>query len=379
MYAHALQSSLPIGVTVRAGGTLAEAKAERLPETHRITQPFVVFGRARQCDVQLPDRTVSLRHLLVHSFRDRLFAVDLFSANGSRADGKKLASGWIGGRTVEVGPFEIEATQPAREVPLSEEPASPLEFKPRKDQSDFYGELPRVRLEVTNVKSKGDPPSWPINRILTLLGRSDRCRITCGDDSISSVHAALVLTPSGLWVSDLITRTGIRINGEPVRVGLLSEGHELEVGHYKLKAVYEDRPHPLPTATPAGADDNVAFVTKNHRVFRTDPAPPVLVVKPQGDLQQFRYQEVQLEANAIIAALARPGYPHAVIDFSEVKLVGSVMLESIAGICRAAKGKAAFCSATPEMYQALVDTNLQTLWYHYNSRDDAVAAVTYPA
>ena len=101
------------------------------------------------------------------------------------------------------------------------------------------------------------------------------------------------------------------------------------------------------------------------------------MVKPQGDLQQFRYQEVQLEANAVIAALGRQDFPNAVIDFSEVKLVGSVMLESIAGICRAAKGKAAFCCATPEMYQALVDTNLQTLWYHYNSREDALTAVTY--
>lgn len=392
MYAHALQTPAPLRVTVgRAaaqggpdGSTADRDEAAGIGTEQTLHQPFAVLGRAKQCDLWLPDQTVSLRHLLLHGFRDRVFAMDLFSANGCRHDGDRFRAGWLpAGESIAAGPFEIAAAVTAEGVPesvLSEEPPSPLEFKPRKAESEFYGTLPEVRLEVVKGASSksGERPKWPINRIITLLGRSDKCRITCGDASVSGVHCAFVLTPAGLWVFDVITRTGIRINGDDARCGLLSEGHELEVGHYVLRAVYDRPPAPPPQPVSSGKAPNVAFATKNHRVFRTEPSAPVLVVKPQGDLQEFRYQEVQLEANAVIAALGSPEYPHVVVDFSEVKLIGSVMLESVAGICRAAKGKAAFCSAGPEMYQALVDTNLQRLWFHYNSREDAVAATMFP-
>ena len=407
MYAHALQSVAPLRVRVAGGTSRGSTKAgeaavaadeessqldsigESLPPESEtlLAQPFAVLGRAHQCDLQLADPTVSLRHLLLHTFRDRVFAVDLFSANGSRRDGHRFRSGWIGDAPVQSGQFSIsadariEGTAPAVDVPVS-----PLDFKPREAESEFYGPLPDVRLQIVQHHGRDvDPAAWPINRVMTLVGRSEKCRITCSHASVSGVHCALVLTPAGLWAIDLVSRTGLKINGEAVRCGLLSEGHELEIGQYRLRAIYDRRPEPATqpvAAAPASPADgvqapSVSFATKNHRVFRTDPQSPTLVVRPQGDLQDFRYQEVQLEANAIIAALKRTEYPHAVIDFSQVRLVGSVMLESIAGICRAAKGRAAFCCAGPEMYQALVDTNLQTLWYHYNSCDDALAAVTY--
>lgn len=377
MFAHALGSTQPLAVAAGPRGEDREPIA--LPR-----QPFAVVGRAGQCDVALDDQTVSLRHLYLQTIRDRVFAIDLFSANGCKLGGERFASGWLEpNQPLQLGRRELSADATAGGALVSPEPPSPLKFKPRRQESEFYGPLPRVELEL--VSTRRDAATWPINRIVTLLGRSDRCRITCSDESISSVHCMLVLTTAGLWVVDTVTRTGTYVNGEQVRCALLAEGHELRIGKYTLRASYDrsempqrPEPEPAPVAGLSPGVQTVAFKTKNHKVFKTETAAPVLIVRPQGDFQQFRPQEVQLEGNALIAALGQADFPHAVIDFSDVEVVRSVMLEAIASICRAAKGKAAFCCATPRMYASLEELNLHTLWYHYNSRGDAVAAVTFP-
>ena len=391
MFAHALQSTQPLATAVTQGDAA-------VPQEQAV-QPFAIAGRAKQCDIVLPDNTVSQRHLMLQSFRDQVFAIDLFSANGSGItrpgkDRRRFHAGWVSpDAALTIGPYTLQtnATAGAEQQPIESAdglPPSPLDFKPRNHQSEFYGPLPKVDLELT-LAGRSDSRTWPINRVMTLLGRHDQCRITCPDESVSAVHCALVLTPAGLWVVDAITRTGTHINGERIRCGLLAEGHELEIGRYKLKAIYDrsdmpvvdtaPAPPPAPAASPATqASQTVAFKTKNHRVFKASPQAPVLIVRPQGDIQEFRYQDVQLESNALIAALSTADFPHVVIDFSDVQVVKSVMLEAVAGICRAAKGGAVFCCASPEMYSSLVDTKLHTLWLHYTSLEDAVTAVTFP-
>ena len=291
MFAHALQSQQPLSVLL----TGDDAPPATLPP-----QPFAVLGRNRGCDITLADRTVSQRHLYLQVFRDRVFACDLFSANGLRlkdAQGKpqRFAAGWlsaddvlrIGSTTLQAWATGDAATPPAPlpaladgQVRKQDEPPSPLEFKPRKEDDPFFGMLPRAELELST--GGRDAKAWPINRIVTLLGRSDACRITCSDPSISSVHCALVLTPAGIWAVDLVSRTGLAINGDATRCGLLVAGHELQVGKYKLRASYErSESPPAAPAAPAiarGRGPDVAFATKNHRVFKTETAAPVLLV-----------------------------------------------------------------------------------------------------
>lgn len=366
MFGHAVRASDDASVHV---------EGPRIEDAGRgLSRPYAIIGRSEDSAIVLPDRTVSLRHAFVQQFGGRLFICDLFSANGTRIAGQKMQSGWWpAGRTLAVGPYDLKHGIDAN----GEIPPSPMDFKPRSDCDTFYGDMPEVSLELLDQKnSKGH--LWPINRVLTLLGRDSRCRISCGDESVSLVHCAFVLTPAGLWAIDLLSRNGVRVNGQKVDCGLLSDQFELGVGRYKMKVHVEKSDRLRSSGIMRLTNDpNVEFLTKNHKVFSVEVVDRVVVVTPRGDLQDFMYQDFQMESNAVLHAIAAGRYPHVVIDFSAVRLVGSLVIEALAGFCRAAKGKAALCSASIEMYQALEHTRLPTIWYHYASRDDAVAAVCF--
>lgn len=345
------------------------------PGAADLTSPFAVVGRSSEADLMLPDRTVSLRHLYVQPLNGLVYACDLFSANGTRVGGRAFTSGWVAeDESVTVGPYEVAVGGGG---PPGDAPA-PDEYKPRGEVHDFYGPLPRISLELMGHSKKA---VWPLNRALTLLGRDDRCRITCGHESVSAVHCGLLLTRSGLWAVDLVSRTGIRINGEDKRCGLLSDGFELTVGKYRLRTHVEDTPSPPVTSPGDGSGvsgPSVDFLTKGHRIFRVETdGTDAVVVCPMGDQTQFPYQEIQTEANTVVHVIANRGFRHAVVDFSRVRVVNSIIVESVAGFCRSAPGKAVLCGATPEMYSVLEDMKLPTIWPHYLTREDALAAVRF--
>lgn len=366
MFGHAVRAASSVGLDV----TGPRLDGEGTP----LSRPYAILGRSDDASVVLPDKTVSLRHCLVLQYCGRLFIADLLSANGTRLNGQKLQSGWWPPESVlSIGPYELAHSFEADGEP----PPSPMDFRPRNDSNPFYGNMPEVSIELLDRKNaKGQ--SWPINRVLTFLGRDDRCRITCGDDSVSLVHCAFVMTPAGLWVVDLLSRNGVRINNQRVSCGLLSDGFELAIGRYKMRA----HVHKIDRLANSGITDlvknpNVEFLTKNHKVFTVAVIDEVVVVTPRGDLQDFLYQEFQMESNAVIHAITAGKYRHVVVDFSAVRLVGSIVIEAVAGFCRSAKGKAAFCCASVEMYEALDHTRLPSIWYHYATKEDAIAAVKF--
>ncbi|MFT3880633.1 MAG: FHA domain-containing protein [Gemmatales bacterium] len=102
---------------------------------------------------------------------------------------------------------------------------------------------PKIILELTNEEAPGTLKTWPIDRLLTLIGRTERCAIQLNHELISNVHCSLVLTTTGLWVVDLLGRGGILINEQPVRVGFLGLEDELRLGPFRLRL--QETPEPL--------------------------------------------------------------------------------------------------------------------------------------
>ena len=89
-----------------------------------------------------------------------------------------------------------------------------------------------------------------MNRIVTLVGRSELCKIHLNADDISPYHCGLVLTPAGLWVVDLSGR-GVVVSGERMRAAPLGQGAELWVGRFLIGCHYPaGLPSPPPSSTP---------------------------------------------------------------------------------------------------------------------------------
>ena len=106
-----------------------------------------------------------------------------------------------------------------------------------------------------------------------------------------------------------------------------------------------------------------------------EEAGDTLVVVPQGDIRDFFYQDIHLESNRVVHILQQYQFHHVVIDYSQVQIVGSIVLDAVAAFCRAARGAAVQCEAGPEMLSILETMNFTSIWPHYPTRNEAVQAV----
>jgi pSer/pThr/pTyr-binding forkhead associated (FHA) protein/anti-anti-sigma regulatory factor len=377
--ASALGVSRPLRLSV-CGSGLSK------PQYATIAKPFAIIGRGTGCDILLPERTISFRHVYLQVFGDSVTAIDLLSPTGVTWDGPET-NGWLTpAHRLGIGPYQVQLFDDGWSGPSGW--PSPLDCKTRVNEPTPYGTLPRVSLELTNRKLQGI--AWPINRVLTLLGRDDRCRITCGDERISRVHCSLLLTSSGLWVIDLLGRGGIQVNGELKMCAPLAEGDELTVGEYHMRTLYETElpQEPPPAKLPETSEIPVVptltesdlpspeFLTRTNRIFPVQLLPQVMVVMPVGGIRTASYQDIQLESNIVTQILhTRASLPHVVVDLQQADAIDSIVINAVMAMCRAAAGKSALCGGAGKVVDVLAEMNLTRLWPHFATRDEALRHV----
>jgi hypothetical protein len=67
-----------------------------------------------------------------------------------------------------------------------------------------------------------------------VIGRLPDCEVVLPDSNVSRHHAELRRKGDGVFVTDLGSTNGTRVNGTPVREQLLASGDEISVGSTKL-------------------------------------------------------------------------------------------------------------------------------------------------
>lgn len=338
-----------------------------------INSSHAIIGRGPGSDIRLPEQTVSFRHAYLQAIGPRMACIDLMSVGGIQVSGPPYR-GWLTpDHVLRIGSSEIQLLGD-HWAEDDETLKPPLEFRPRQEFRPEYGQLPVVNLELMNTQHQG--MKWPINRVVTLIGRDERCRITVADDRLSRVQCALLLLPSGLWCVDLLGKGGILFNGEPASCGMLSTGTVLTIGPYQLMAHYPEVAHQQASMFPAGGSNgNSEFLTRTNRIFQTESYHDTLIVNVLPEIQTFYYQDVHIEANRVNDLIAQRGYNHVVIDFSRVDEVGHVVLEGVMGICRSVPGNSVLCNATPNVYHGVQAHPVGRLFHHYACRSDALQAV----
>ncbi|MFM8271675.1 MAG: FHA domain-containing protein, partial [Gemmata sp.] len=220
LFADACGATGPLGLRVDlVGGALLAEGA--------VAQPFTLVGRDDFCDVTLSDPEINPRHAWLQVIGGRVYAVDLGSRTGLRWPTGASGSGWLDpGAPVRLGPFALRLSAPVSDRPAAFDP----DYKPLL-ADPATRTRPAVALEFRNGKRAKD--RWPVNRMLTLVGRSPDCKVHLNADDISLYHCGLVNTRAGLWVVDLSGR-GVVVNGERMRVAPLPHGAELWVGRFLI-------------------------------------------------------------------------------------------------------------------------------------------------
>lgn len=338
------------------------------------TKPFITIGRHANCDFRVENKAVSSRHLYLQAIGSRIAAIDLHSTSGTTW-GSENFCGWLSHNDlIKIPGAELQLVDDfwIADATLKQ----PTDFRPRDEHRDEYGVLPKVELELLNTTSKGK--RWPINRVITLVGRDEHCRITILDKQISRVHCSFLLLPSGLWGIDLTGNSAFEVNGQKANCLMLAEGVEFQIGPYALAARYPDLVMQTPVNLGDGSDGDSDFLTRHNRIFKTKTFGDKIVILPQGDSQEFFYQDIHNEANRVIDLIKQKQIKHVVIDFSESQAVGHILVESLCSFCRAVKGKSALCACTVATYEMLQMTKLFNIWPHYQTRQDAMQAVVLP-
>jgi hypothetical protein len=357
---------IPLRISVRApDGTSRQVE---------VAAPFALVGRGEGCDVRIPESTASFRHVYLQAIGHRVACIDLQSVTGIQFRGPDC-HGWLSSEHVfEVGGWSLNLTDSLWTADETLKP--PLDFRPRDEHRAEYGTLPIVDLELLNTSKKGE--RWPVNRIITLLGRDERCRITIKDERLSRAHCSLLLLPSGLWVIDLLGKGGIQVDGQPCRCMLLSEGHELKVGPYLLGARYPQMHSGAESAAGRTAGTGADFLTRHNRIFTVEIYHDTLIVMPLGDSQAFLFKDIQVEASRVMDVIKFHHFRHVVLDFSRAEMAGHILMESLSAFCKAVPGKSALCGANAKTFQILKSNPLLRISDHYATRQDALQAVYLP-
>lgn len=217
--------------------------------TYIFQRPYLIIGSAPNCHVYLERPEVSYRHAYVQMIAGRVCCLDLASRSGTYKQSVRRRGIWLEpGQEFSIGSSTFRLTAEAESETEADVLASPnLVF-------------PDVSLSFVNSRDFAEKhKSWHVSRDLTLVGWSRRCKVQLLDDTVSRVHASLLLTPLGLWVVDLLGKGGVRVNGEHVAFRLLAHGDELAIGRFRFEVVYSanDESDSLSNALPAVLEEPV--------------------------------------------------------------------------------------------------------------------------
>jgi pSer/pThr/pTyr-binding forkhead associated (FHA) protein len=204
------------------------------PERRLLPQPFAVIGRDPQADVCLDHAEVSRRHVYLQMIEGRAFWIDLESRTGSRDEKKPQKFGWLEGvHTLCVGPYVIRRLADDGQIDHDSEDDELPQDTPLIAQAYSRGPLPEVTLEFLNGPSQAT--SWPVHRLMSLIGSASGCKFRLTDPSVSRFHGSLVRTPAGVWIVDLLGKGGITVDDVPIRAHRLMDGDVLGIGRYQLR------------------------------------------------------------------------------------------------------------------------------------------------
>lgn len=113
-------------------------------------------------------------------------------------------------------------------------------------------------------------------------------------------------------------------------------------------------------------------------IFRIEGAGPTLVVSLQAESSSWNMQKLQIEVNALRRKFETGAFKNLILDLAGVDYFGSELIGALIRLGRTAtdrKGKAAFCSPSPQMLQVLESMRLSKLWPIVPTRAEALASV----
>jgi pSer/pThr/pTyr-binding forkhead associated (FHA) protein len=210
-----------------------------------LDQSKVLLGRGPGSDLVLPDPSVSHQHASIRQRGSEYIVLDEGSTNGTHVGPVRLSEGTprvlATGDLIRLGRVWIEVT-------IEQAIASP-------NHKDLTKEIALCLIEgglrsegepaVPRLLGRGDVPEKPILALERfsvpyVIGRGKNCDLTLADEDCSRRHVEVVRRGLGIWVRDLGSKNGAKLDGTPLGAELvaMTAGAVLSLG--KTELVLED-------------------------------------------------------------------------------------------------------------------------------------------
>ncbi len=178
----------------------------------------------------MEDDGASRVHAVILSEGGRFLVEDAGSRNGTLLNGR---------------PVERQALAPGDVIGLGQR--TEIEFqsdgsggrRPLRKRRPSGGLLRKTHVELVPRKRRGRG-ALEIHARATTVGREPPAQLVLEDDSVSRLHARLDRRGGELFVIDLKSRNGTRLNGEPVLRAALEDGDVVSFGDVELEVVLRE-------------------------------------------------------------------------------------------------------------------------------------------
>ena len=288
--------------------------------------PRIVIGRAKSCDVQLLDPTVSARHACIRLQSGGNVIVDEGSTNGIAVGRVRLPSRTprviTDGERVRIGRVWLELSFTAR-MPDSPRRAQAVALEHLRRELIAQGEDVAPRLEVVEGPETGTSVSLSSDGDV-VIGRARDADLRLSDASLSRRHVAVSRDGEGYVIRDL-GKAGATLDGALVEGSApFRPGQRLVVGDTTMVLV-----DPLPRAaeeiraaadvkmktveleeSPPGSEEAVVAAPEETAELAETPLPrPVVVeeIEPEPPARWLATIDVMV-ALVALALLAASGF-----------------------------------------------------------------------
>jgi pSer/pThr/pTyr-binding forkhead associated (FHA) protein len=287
-----------------------------------LTDPEIMLGRDKACQVVLAQQAVSRNHARILQEGTLFFLEDLGSAYGTQVNGKPLPKGekrmLRNGDVIAIAQFDVRFDRVA-DVAQDDDAgqSQKTSFMARNLVKDAMRGLSGGEerfLRFMNGPREGERIEISEAQEL-VIGRDDGVDIVIKTDLASRKHAKVRRDWSGTHVEDLGSRNGIRVNKKKVARKQLKDGDEVDVGGIKLLYVDPtEPPEPPPEPAPRGEDGGSA--TKGLPSVRERPSSvskrPVKEEPPKVEVKEEPKPEPEPEPVAEAPPAEEPPPPEPV-------------------------------------------------------------------
>jgi pSer/pThr/pTyr-binding forkhead associated (FHA) protein len=198
-------------------------------------QDRVIIGRARTCDVCLPDMSVSTRHVEVRLDGNDYKAVDLDSLNGTFIAGQRLVPHrprrLSNDDVLGIAGFEVRFRLGVAPGPPANRNEAAIQAREMlAGLLAQSGEAPPPALLVIGGPGSASRYPLPEPPAGLRIGRANDADIRVDDRDVSRYHAEVVRTATGISVRDIESHNGVIVGGERVADAELKPGESFTLG-----------------------------------------------------------------------------------------------------------------------------------------------------